>query len=399
MTLQDSLEHLAGGQMVILIGPLGEADLVAAAETVTPDLVNFMVTHARGIVSAALPESRLRELGIPLLSGRRGDLREAQAVGASVEARHGVSTGISASDRALTLRALASPTARPQDFMMPGHVPPLAGAGGGVVVRAGRAEAALDLMRLAGMGPCAALCEILTEQGEAARGPEIERFAARHRLPVCTVESLIAYRRTHELLVQRVSEADFALPMGQMRALVYRNIVDAREHLTLLHGRIDPTRPTLVRIHSECLTGDVFGSRRCDCGEQLQQSLTRICQSPAGILIYLHQEGRGIGLGNKIRAYALQDRGLDTVEANLELGFKEDLREYGIGAQILRDLGVGQVMLLTNNPDKVEGLRAHGLEVTRVALEAAPHSLNIQYLRTKQLKLGHLFSDLKVNPR
>lgn len=399
MTLQDSLKRLAHGQMVILIGPLGEADLVAAAEKITPDLVNFMVTHARGIVSAALPESRLRELGIPLLSGRRGDLRETQSLGASVEARHGVTTGISASDRALTLRALASPSSGPGDFMMPGHVPPLAGVSGGVVVRAGRAEAALDLMRLAGMEPCAALCEILTEEGEAARGAQLEQFAARHQLPVYTVESLVAYRRTHELLVTRISEVDFALPMGQMRALVYRNIVDAREHLTLLHGRIDPHRPTLVRIHSECLTGDVFSSRRCDCGEQLQESLTRICQSPAGVLIYLHQEGRGIGLGNKIRAYALQDRGLDTVEANLELGFKEDMRDYGIGAQILRDLEVSQVMLLTNNPDKVEGLRAHGLEVTRVALEARPHSLNIQYLRTKQLKLGHLFSDLKVTPR
>ncbi|HLH76608.1 MAG TPA: GTP cyclohydrolase II [Candidatus Binataceae bacterium] len=399
MTLQDSLKRLAAGQMVILVGPLGEADLVAAAETITPELVNFMVTHARGIVAAALPEDRLRELGIPLLSGRRGDLRETPAVGASVEARHGVSTGISASDRALTLRALASPTSRPQDFMMPGHVPPLASVSGGVMVRAGRAEAAVDLMRLAGKRPCAALCEILTEQGEAARGAELEQFAAHHRLPVCTVESLVAYRRTHEVLVRRVSEVDFALPMGKMRALVYRNIADAHEHLTLLHGRIQPNRPTLVRIHSECLTGDVFGSRRCDCGEQLQESLARICQSPAGILIYLHQEGRGIGLGNKIRAYALQDRGLDTVEANLELGFKEDMREYGIGAQILRDLQVGHVMLLTNNPDKVEGLRGHGLEVTRVALEAPAHSLNIQYLRTKQLKLGHLFSDLKVNSR
>jgi 3,4-dihydroxy 2-butanone 4-phosphate synthase/GTP cyclohydrolase II len=396
--LANVLSHIAAGKMVVLVGQSGVGDVMMAAEKVTPEAVNFMARNARGIVSAVLPEKRLRELGIPLLPIRQADPWQAQQVGASVEASQGVTTGISAGDRANTLRTLAAEKSGPADLTMPGHIPPLVGLAGGVLVRLGRAEGALDLLRMAGMRACAAICEILGEEGEAATSEQLREFAQRHGLPLCTLESIVAHRLTHELLVERIAEVPFPVAGGELRGLVYRNFVDGREHLTLIKGELSARRPVLVRLHSECLTGDVFGSRRCDCGEQLQESLLRISNSEAGVLIYLHQEGRGIGLGNKIRAYALQDQGLDTVQANLELGFKEDLRDYGIGAQILRDLGVKRVMLLTNNPGKVEGLRGYGLEVTRVPLEAHPHSLNIDYLRTKQQKLGHLFSDLKVMP-
>ena len=295
-----------------------------------------------------------------------------------------------------TIQTIASDQCGPDDIVMPGHVPPLMALPGGVLMRIGRAEGAVDLVRMAGMRSYAALCEILREDGYSARLPELKEFAQAHSLPICTTESLVSYRLTHELLVQRVADVPFTIAQAELRAIVYRNIVDGREHLTLVKGDVGGGRPALVRLHSECLTGDVFGSKRCDCGDQLKQSLDEICAAEAGVLIYLHQEGRGIGLGNKIRAYALQDRGLDTVEANLELGFKEDLRDYGIGSQILRDLGVGTVMLLTNNPHKLDSLAAYGAEVVRIPLEVKPHIGNIDYLRTKKEKLGHLLSDLKL---
>jgi 3,4-dihydroxy 2-butanone 4-phosphate synthase/GTP cyclohydrolase II len=279
---------------------------------------------------------------------------------------------------------------------MPGHVLPLMALSGGVMMRMGRAEGAVDLVRCAGMRPAAALCAILREDGESARLGELREFAAVHGLPVCYTRDLVSYRLTNELLVQRVAESDFVLPEGELRAIVFRNVVDGREHLALVRGNVGGGRPALVRLHSECLTGDVFHSKRCDCGEQLSQSITQILAAEAGVIIYLHQEGRGIGLGNKIKAYALQDQGLDTVEANLELGFKEDLRDYGIGAQILRDLGIGEVHLLTNNPHKIESLERYGVRVNRMPLEVTPHVGNIDYLRTKKEKLGHLFTQLKV---
>jgi len=396
--MEDIFSHIRAGKMVVMASSDhddAEGDLVMAAEKITPGHVNHMAQHGRGIVSVAIPERRLRELGIPLVPSTQADDALEQAA-ALVEARKGVTTGISAGDRSRTIQVLASDTSGPEDLVMPGHVLPLMALSGGVMMRSGRAEGAVDLVRSAGMRPVAALCAILRDDGEAMRLDDLREFARAQALPFFLLGDLISYRLTNELLVQRVGESSFEVPAGQLQAIVFRNVVDGREHLALVHGDVGAGRPALVRLHSECLTGDVFGSSRCDCGEQLDESIRQILAAEAGVIIYLHQEGRGIGLGNKIKAYALQDQGLDTVEANLELGFKEDLRDYGIGAQILRDLGIGAVHLLTNNPHKIESLERYGVRVVREPLEVTPHRGNIEYLRTKQEKLGHLFTKLKV---
>ncbi|HUO06289.1 MAG TPA: GTP cyclohydrolase II [Candidatus Binataceae bacterium] len=396
--LNDVFTRLRDAKMVVMMPEEredAEGDLVMAAEKITPEHINFMAREARGVISVAIPDRRFRELGIPLAASTENG-NSAEQAGALIDARVGVTTGISAGDRARAIQVIASDKTGPEDIVMPGHVLPLMALSGGVMMRMGRAESAVDLVRSAGLSPVAVLCTILSEDGGAANLSELRAFAAKHSMPISFIKDLVAYRLTNEVLVRRVAEHPFPVGGGVLRAVVFRNIVDGREHLALVKGNVGGGRPALVRLHSECLTGDVFGSARCDCGEQLEEAIERILAANAGVIIYLHQEGRGIGLGNKIRAYALQDRGMDTVEANLQLGFDEDQRDYGIGAQILRDLGVGEAQLLTNNPHKLESLSRYGVTVSRVPIEVPPHSGNIGYLRTKKEKLGHLFSELKL---
>ena len=396
--IDEILPDLRAGKMALLVDERegGEGALCFAAERVTPQAVNFLAAHARALVCVALTEGRMRHLGIPLLAAPSGSGKP--AFGASIEARHGVTTGISAADRARTIAVTVADGAGPGDLSMPGHVFPVQVQRGGVLAQMRHPEGAVDLMRLSGLKPAAVFCTVLCEDGAVAGVDDLAALAGAHGIKMATLAQLGAYRLRSELLVERTLEADFTSATGATyRAIVYRNAVDRHEHVALVKGILRATDPVLVRVHSQCLTGDVFGSERCDCGDQLHRAMELIESVGQGVIVYMHQEGRGIGLANKIRAYALQDRGRDTVEANLELGFEEDLRDYGIGAQILRDLGVRRVRLLTNNPRKVRGLEAYGVDVVeRLPLEVPARSGNIAYLRTKQQKLGHLFSGLKL---
>jgi 3,4-dihydroxy 2-butanone 4-phosphate synthase/GTP cyclohydrolase II len=374
-----------------------EADLVMAAEKVSPADVNFMIKRAGGLICVALPRERALKLGLTsMVSSEENTTAFGCDFTVSVDARKGVTTGISAADRATTVRLLASPRARSFDFIRPGHVFPIRARAGGVLARAGHTEAAVDLARLGGLNPVGVMCEILDESGKAAQARTVQRLARRHHLKVISIEELIEYRRYSERLVERVASAHLPTEFGTFTAYVYDCPSQNREHLALVMGRVSPQRPALVRVHSQCLTGDTLHSIRCDCREQLATAMKKISEKGEGVIVYLSQEGRGIGLANKIRAYALQDKGLDTVQANERLGFPADMRDYSVGAQILADLGVRKIFLLTNNPKKISGIERFGLRILRrVPLEVPPHDGNRAYLKVKKDKLGHLLSKVQ----
>ena len=387
------VKDIKAGRMVIVTDDAereNEGDLVMAGSKVTPEAVNFMAKNGRGLICVPLAESRARQLGLQRMVAHNREIHRTDFT-VSVDAAKGVTTGISARDRARTIKVLASAKSRPSDLTQPGHVFPLQAKEGGVLQRAGHTEAAVDLARLAGLDATGVICEVLKEDGSMARLPDLQKFRRRHKLKMCTIRDLIAYRRRSERLVQREQCVRLPTDFGDFDLYLYRSLTDGAHHLALVRGEIDPKQPVLVRVHSECLTGDVFGSRRCDCGSQLHQALKQIADHDSGVLVYMRQEGRGIGLPAKIHAYKLQESGLDTVQANKRLGFPMDLREYGLGAQILSDLGVRKIRLLTNNPRKMVGLSGHGLEIVgRVPIKSKPHAQNARYLRTKKRKMGHL---------
>lgn len=392
-----AVAEIAAGRMVIVVDDEdreNEGDLTIAAEKVTPEAINFMATHGRGLICMPMTGNRLDELQIPLMVRENTSSLET-AFCVSVEARRGVTTGISAADRARTIRVAISPEARPADLARPGHVFPLRARPGGVLQRAGQTEAGVDLARIAGLYPAAVICEVMNEDGSMARLPDLVAFAETHGMGIVSVADLIRHRLRHESLVRRLAETVLPTEFGIFRTLAYENTLDGSNHLVLQLGKAAPERPVLVRVHSQCLTGEVFGSMRCDCGPQLRAALAAIGEEGNGVLLYLNQEGRGIGLVNKLRAYAMQDTGLDTVDANTHLGFRADQREYGVGAQILRHLGVGRIRLLTNNPRKFVGLEAHGLHIEeRVSIEVPANEHSRAYLRTKKERMGHLLTEV-----
>ena len=396
-TIDQAIDDLKNGKIVIVADDEdreNEGDLVCAAELVTPEMINFMTLRGRGLICLALTGDRCDQLGLPQMTDRNTeDQATAFTVSIDAERRFGVTTGISASDRATTIHVAINPATVPTDLRRPGHIFPLRARPGGVLQRVGQTEASVDLARLAGLVPAGVICEILNADGSMARRPELEVFAQEHGLTFITVAQLVAYRLQTERLVHRVAEARLPTEFGDFTVIAYRNDVDKAEHVALVKGEVAGLPNVLVRMHSKCLTGDVFGSQRCDCGPQLHAAMELVAQEGRGVIVYLDQEGRGIGLLNKIRAYALQDSGADTVQANQRLGFAPDLRNYGIGAQILRDLGLSSIRVMTNNPRKLVGLEGYGLEIVeRVPLLASPTQDNVGYLRTKRDKLGHLLA-------
>jgi 3,4-dihydroxy 2-butanone 4-phosphate synthase/GTP cyclohydrolase II len=395
-TIEEAVSEIKNGKMVILVDDKdreNEGDLVIAAEFASPDVINFMAMHGRGLICMAITKDNADQIGLQPIRPEYNPVPQYTAFTISIDACHGITTGISAYDRSATVKLAISDDAKPDDFVRPGHVFPLIARRGGVLVRAGHTEGSVDIARLAGLKPSAVICEIMNDDGDMARLPDLEKFAQKHDIKIASIADLISYRLRAESFVRRAAEAALPTEYGDFRVIVYESDIDPQHHIALVKGDISPEDDVLVRVHSECLTSDVFGSLRCDCGPQVRQAMNIINEDGKGVILYMRQEGRGIGLVNKIKAYTLQDDGFDTVEANEVLGFKPDLRDYGIGAQVLLDLGVKNIRLLTNNPRKVKGLEGFGLQIVeRVPIEIPPNVRNSNYLKVKKDKLGHILS-------